>query len=163
MFKALVCSTCLLALTAPPLRAGVEVRADRVFLKDGYAWLHMALWNCTRQSMTMSGGDVPWAPHGLTLGLYRATQLPAEGWSPPVLVEDAPPQKVTIGPGRHLEGDAPLHFGVLIKGRDKGPFVLFWSYNTGRAGESPARQLSGVVNIGIADRPAPANRSPCAA
>jgi hypothetical protein len=162
MSKALVFTACLLALAAPPLRAGVEVRADRVLLKGGDAWLHMAFWNCTRQSMTMSEADLPWGPHGLTLGLYRAAPLPAEGWPQFVPVEDAWPQKVTVGPGMHVEGDAPLHFGVLAKGKDKGPFVLFWSYNTGRAGESPARQLSGAVNIGIADRPTPANRSPCA-
>jgi hypothetical protein len=162
-----MCNTLLAALifSAGPAAAEIEVTADRITQADGSYWLHLTLWNCSAAPLKVDGAFAPWGEHAITLALFGADPMPTRFWPQQIIPEEVRPPVVQLAPGGHTEGKVPLRFPPFgsQENTTKGPFVLFWSYNTDLLGERPARQVSGTINIGIAGDQKRAKGSPCVA
>lgn len=158
-------ATVIIAVAIAPAVAEIQVRADRITQANGTYWLHITVWNCSAGPLAVDGGLAPWGQHTLTMALFGADPIPVHFWPQQMTVEDVHPPVVQLAPGGHTEGAVPLRFPPLgsQKNKLKGPFVLFWSYNTDLLGERPARQLSGTINMGIGGDQEIAKGSPCVA
>lgn len=155
----------LASLSTPALvGARIAIKANGVVEHDGLHWLRLTLWNCSGKPLVVSGAFAPWGEHTLIMALFGADRLPGRVWAPESIPQTVPISRITLPSGGHTSGEVALLFPPFGRhSLEKGPYVLFWSYNTGSMGESPARQLSGAVNIGIAGEDLSGSDTPCAA
>lgn len=154
----------VLALLSPPalVQAEIVVKATDVVEHDGLHWLRLTLWNCSTKPLAVSRSVAPWGEYTLMMGLYGADRLPGRVWAPESISQKVPSSRVTVPSGGHTSGEVALLFPPFGRhSQEKGPYVLFWSYNTGWLGEQPARQVSGTVNIGISGDEVASSGEPC--
>lgn len=155
----------LVSLSAPAVvGASIAIKATGIAEHDGLHWLRLTLWNCSAKPLVVRGPFAPWGENTLIMGLYGADRLPGRVWKPESIPQKVPSSRVTLPSGGHTSGEVALLFPPFgSHSQEKGPYVLFWSYNTGLMEERPARQLSGAVNIGISGEELSGSGTPCAA
>lgn len=128
---------------------GLIVTSEGIRFANGRHQLVLAVWNCGGEAIDADIASLPWGENTLGMTIRRVGLMPTAELNQSYRVNDFPVKKITISSKGVVRGvvDLSEYFVSLERSAKSDDFIVFWTYNTGLLGESPARQVAGIELI----------------